>query len=191
LCIPVPIVLVNSVTAQERLVKLNCGVLLDFLPAVLAEVACLPLCPTRKIWPVREDLRHLPLVPIDDADANDLAAAGGSSGEWGLAAHGGHFRRQPLYVRGTALVEVFFYRDVRAWTAPFVASFTYDRVKAALLDDEAALRELDELPHGLEVITMFRAAFALYAAGHVRKISRRERHAAAGGRRKKTRWGKN
>lgn len=62
----------DDVTVQEELVKLNHQAPRDFPPAVLAETEALPAGPSRKDLAGRQDLRSLPLVTIDGADAKDF-----------------------------------------------------------------------------------------------------------------------
>ncbi|MDO5484670.1 MAG: VacB/RNase II family 3'-5' exoribonuclease, partial [Desulfovibrionaceae bacterium] len=62
----------DDADVQERLVKLNHEVPGEFPPEVLKEAAALPLAPTAEDLKGREDLRHLPLVTIDGADARDF-----------------------------------------------------------------------------------------------------------------------
>lgn len=62
----------NDVAVQERLVKLNHEAPGDFSPEALAEAAALPASPTPADMAGREDIRHLPLVTIDGADARDF-----------------------------------------------------------------------------------------------------------------------
>lgn len=62
----------DDVAVQEELVKLNHQAPRDFPPAVLAETEALPAGPSRKDLAGREDLRSLPLVTIDGADAKDF-----------------------------------------------------------------------------------------------------------------------
>ncbi|WP_165066551.1 VacB/RNase II family 3'-5' exoribonuclease [Desulfovibrio sp. ZJ200] len=62
----------DDVAVQEELVKLNHEAPRDFPPAVLAETEALPAAPSRKDLAGREDLRSLPLVTIDGADARDF-----------------------------------------------------------------------------------------------------------------------
>lgn len=62
----------DDVDVQEDLVKLNHEVPRDFPASVLAEAAALPAAPGEADLAGREDLRHLPLVTIDGADARDF-----------------------------------------------------------------------------------------------------------------------
>lgn len=62
----------DDADVQETLVKLNHQTPRDFPPAVLAEAAALPQTPTQADMDEREDLRALPLVTIDGADARDF-----------------------------------------------------------------------------------------------------------------------
>ena len=62
----------DDVDVQEELVKLNHEVPRDFPLSVLAEAAALPAAPGEADMAGREDLRHLPLVTIDGADARDF-----------------------------------------------------------------------------------------------------------------------
>lgn len=62
----------DDAAVQEELVKLNHEAPRDFPPAVLAETELLPAGPTREDLAGREDLRTLPLVTIDGADARDF-----------------------------------------------------------------------------------------------------------------------
>ena len=62
----------DDVAVQEELVKLNHEAPREFPPAVLAEAARLPAGPTPEDVAGREDVRHLPLVTIDGADARDF-----------------------------------------------------------------------------------------------------------------------
>ena len=62
----------DDVAVQEELVKLNHQAPREFPPAVLAEAASLPQGPTPQDFAGREDLRQLPLVTIDGADARDF-----------------------------------------------------------------------------------------------------------------------
>lgn len=62
----------DDVAVQEELVKLNHEVPRDFPAGVLAEAQQLPAGPTAEDMHDREDVRHLPLVTIDGADARDF-----------------------------------------------------------------------------------------------------------------------
>ena len=62
----------DDVAVQEELVKLNHEVPRDFPAGVLAEAQQLPAGPTPEDMHDREDVRHLPLVTIDGADARDF-----------------------------------------------------------------------------------------------------------------------
>ncbi len=62
----------DDVAVQEELVKLNHEVPRDFPAGVLAEAQQLPAGPTPEDMHNREDVRHLPLVTIDGADARDF-----------------------------------------------------------------------------------------------------------------------
>ena len=62
----------DDVAVQEELVKLNHEAPREFPPAALAEAARLPQGPTEADLAGREDVRHLPLVTIDGADARDF-----------------------------------------------------------------------------------------------------------------------
>ncbi len=62
----------DAVSAQENLVKINHQVPQDFPPRALAEAKALPASPTAEDMQGREDLRALPLVTIDAADARDF-----------------------------------------------------------------------------------------------------------------------
>lgn len=62
----------DDVDVQEQLVKLNHEVPREFPPAALAEAAALPSAPTASDLALREDVRELPLVTIDGADARDF-----------------------------------------------------------------------------------------------------------------------
>ncbi|MBD5416719.1 MAG: VacB/RNase II family 3'-5' exoribonuclease [Desulfovibrio sp.] len=62
----------DDVAVQEELVKLNHEAPREFPPAVLAEAANLPAGPTPEDMAGREDMRPLPLVTIDGADARDF-----------------------------------------------------------------------------------------------------------------------
>ncbi|MBD5539398.1 MAG: VacB/RNase II family 3'-5' exoribonuclease [Desulfovibrio sp.] len=62
----------DDVAVQEALVKLNHEAPREFPPAALAEAARLPQGPTPADMAGREDVRHLPLVTIDGADARDF-----------------------------------------------------------------------------------------------------------------------
>ncbi|WP_300908856.1 VacB/RNase II family 3'-5' exoribonuclease, partial [uncultured Desulfovibrio sp.] len=62
----------DNADVQENLVKLNHEAPRDFPPAVLAEAAALPAAPAQADMDGREDLRALPLVTIDGADARDF-----------------------------------------------------------------------------------------------------------------------
>ncbi|WP_374282488.1 ribonuclease R family protein [Desulfovibrio sp.] len=62
----------DDVAVQEELVKLNHEVPRDFPAGVLAEAQQLPEGPTAQDTHDREDVRHLPLVTIDGADARDF-----------------------------------------------------------------------------------------------------------------------
>lgn len=62
----------DDVAVQEELVKLNHEVPRDFPAGVLAEAQQLPAGPTAEDIHDREDVRHLPLVTIDGADARDF-----------------------------------------------------------------------------------------------------------------------
>ena len=62
----------DDVAVQEELVKLNHEVPRDFPAGVLAEAQQLPAGPTPEDMHDREDMRHLPLVTIDGADARDF-----------------------------------------------------------------------------------------------------------------------
>ncbi len=62
----------DDADVQENLVKLNHEAPRDFPDPVLAEAAALPAAPAQADLAGREDLRALPLVTIDDADARDL-----------------------------------------------------------------------------------------------------------------------
>lgn len=62
----------DSVTVQERLVKINHAVPTDFPPEALEEAAALPAMPGRDDMAGRIDLRHLEFVTIDGAKARDF-----------------------------------------------------------------------------------------------------------------------
>lgn len=62
----------DDVAVQEELVKLNHEVPRDFPAGVLAEAQQLPAGPTPEDMHDREDVRHLPLMTIDGADARDF-----------------------------------------------------------------------------------------------------------------------
>ena len=62
----------DDADVQENLVKLNHETPRDFPAAVLAEAAALPVAPVQADMDGREDLRALPLVTIDGADARDF-----------------------------------------------------------------------------------------------------------------------
>ncbi|MDE7241672.1 MAG: VacB/RNase II family 3'-5' exoribonuclease [Desulfovibrio sp.] len=62
----------DDVAVQEELVKLNHEAPREFPAAALAEAARLPQGPTPEDAAGREDVRHLPLVTIDGADARDF-----------------------------------------------------------------------------------------------------------------------
>ena len=62
----------DDVAVQEELVKLNHEVPRDFPAGVLAEAQHLPSGPTPEDMHDREDVRGLPLVTIDGADARDF-----------------------------------------------------------------------------------------------------------------------
>lgn len=62
----------DDVAVQEELVKLNHEVPRDFPAGVLAEAQQLPAGPTAEDMHDREDVRHMPLVTIDGADARDF-----------------------------------------------------------------------------------------------------------------------
>lgn len=62
----------DDVAVQEELVKLNHEVPRDFPAGVLAEAQHLPSGPTPEDMHDREDVRALPLVTIDGADARDF-----------------------------------------------------------------------------------------------------------------------
>ena len=62
----------DDVAVQEELVKLNHEVPRDFPAGALAEAQHLPDGPTAADMHDREDVRHLPLVTIDGADARDF-----------------------------------------------------------------------------------------------------------------------
>ncbi|MBD5627248.1 MAG: VacB/RNase II family 3'-5' exoribonuclease [Desulfovibrio sp.] len=62
----------DDVAVQEELVKLNHEAPREFPPAALAEAAALPAGPTPEDMAGREDVRGLPLVTIDGADARDF-----------------------------------------------------------------------------------------------------------------------
>lgn len=62
----------DTVAVQEALVKINHQAPREFPPAALDEAAALPAGPTAQDLEGREDLRPLPLVTIDGADARDF-----------------------------------------------------------------------------------------------------------------------
>lgn len=62
----------DDVAVQEELVKLNHEAPREFPPAALAEAARLPAAPGPEDLAGREDVRALPLVTIDGADARDF-----------------------------------------------------------------------------------------------------------------------
>lgn len=62
----------DDVSVQEDLVKINHQVPREFPPNVLAEADALPTLPDPADFAGREDVRHLPLVTIDGADARDF-----------------------------------------------------------------------------------------------------------------------
>ena len=62
----------DTVDVQEALVKINHQAPRDFPPAALDEAAALPSGPTAQDLEGREDLRGLPMVTIDGADARDF-----------------------------------------------------------------------------------------------------------------------
>lgn len=62
----------DDVAVQEELVKLNHEAPREFPPAALAEAARLPAAPGPGDLAGREDVRALPLVTIDGADARDF-----------------------------------------------------------------------------------------------------------------------
>lgn len=62
----------DDVDVQEQLAKLNHEVPREFPPASLAEAAALPSAPSASDLALREDVRELPLVTIDGADARDF-----------------------------------------------------------------------------------------------------------------------
>ena len=62
----------DDVAVQEELVKLNHEAPREFPPVALAEAARLPQGPTPEDVAGREDVRQLPLVTIDGADARDF-----------------------------------------------------------------------------------------------------------------------
>lgn len=62
----------DDADVQENLVKLNHEVPRDFPAPVLDEAAALPAAPAQADLAGREDLRALPLVTIDGADARDF-----------------------------------------------------------------------------------------------------------------------
>lgn len=62
----------DDVAVQEELVKLNHEAPREFPPAALAEAARLPAAPGPGDFAGREDVRALPLVTIDGADARDF-----------------------------------------------------------------------------------------------------------------------
>ncbi len=62
----------DDVAVQEQLVKCNHEAPRDFPPGALAEAAALPAAPKPEDLRDREDLRTLPFVTIDGADARDF-----------------------------------------------------------------------------------------------------------------------
>lgn len=62
----------DDIAVQEWLVKLNHQAPAAFPPEVLAEADALPASPAPADLAGRQDIRHLPLVTIDGADARDF-----------------------------------------------------------------------------------------------------------------------
>ncbi len=62
----------NTVAAQEMLVKIAHQAPTEFPPGALAEADALPENPRPEDWEGREDLRSIPFVTIDGADARDF-----------------------------------------------------------------------------------------------------------------------
>ena len=217
----------DDATVQEELVKLNHQAPREFPPAALAEAARLPAGPTPQDLAGREDIRHLPLITIDGADARDFddaihverqgkgwllrvaiadvshyvrpghGASGALDAEALARGNSWYFPRsvepmlppalsnglcslRPEEDRLALMVELFLDAHGRPGEprfAPVVmrsaARLTYDAVRDAVgRREEAARKQLRQLPRGAEVLPMLEEAFALY---HVLRAARLER----------------
>lgn len=217
----------DDVAVQEELVKLNHEAPREFPPAALAEAARLPAAPGPEDFAGREDVRALPLVTIDGADARDFddavhverrgsgwllrvaiadvshyvrpgrGAAGALDAEALARGNSWYFPRsvepmlppalsnglcslRPEEDRLAMLVELPLDENGRPGAPRFAAvvmrsaaRLTYDEVRAAVSDRDAAARErLRRMPRGAAVLAMLEEAFALYRVLRAARLAR-------------------